>query len=51
MEQESKNHNWLRLLLLLITVGAAWAYMVADEERLAQLEKGADAILDRLPMP
>jgi hypothetical protein len=50
MEDESKSHSWLRLLLLLFALSAAWAYMVSDENRFAQLEKGADAILDRIPM-
>jgi hypothetical protein len=35
-------------LLLIAALGAAWAYMVSDERRLRTLEKGADAILDRL---
>lgn len=35
-------------LLLAGAVSAGWAYMVADEERFARLEKGADAIFDRI---
>ncbi|HZO76633.1 MAG TPA: hypothetical protein VFB39_01215 [Solirubrobacteraceae bacterium] len=29
-------------------LSAGWAYMVSDEERFARLEKGADAIFDRI---
>ncbi len=35
-------------LVLMAALSGAWAYMVSDEERFATLEKGADAILDRL---
>ena len=35
-------------LLGLAALSAGWAYMVSDEERFATLEKGADAILDRI---
>ncbi len=35
-------------LLLMTALGGVWAYMVSDEERFATLEKGADAIFDRL---
>jgi hypothetical protein len=35
-------------LLLIAALAAAWAYMVSDDERFELLEKGADAILDRL---
>jgi hypothetical protein len=39
----------LAATLLLVTVlAAAWAYMVSDEKRFEALEKGADAILDRV---
>ena len=34
--------------LLVTALGAAWAYMVSDDKRLEKLEKGADAVLDRL---
>ncbi len=34
--------------LLVAALGAAWAYMVSDDQRFEKLEKGADAILDRL---
>jgi hypothetical protein len=35
-------------LLLTAALGAAWAYMVSNERRYQALEKGADAVLDRL---
>ncbi len=35
-------------LLVFAALGAGWAYMVADEERFARLEKGADVIFDRV---
>lgn len=35
-------------LLGLTALSAGWAYMVSDEERFATLEKGADAIFDRI---
>jgi hypothetical protein len=35
-------------LLLVAALSGAWAYMVSDEERFAMLEKGADAVFDRL---
>lgn len=35
-------------LLLIAALAAAWAYMVSAEERFRRLEKGADAVLDRL---
>jgi hypothetical protein len=35
-------------LLLTAVLGAAWAYMVSDDRRYQALEKGADAVLDRL---
>ncbi len=35
-------------LLVAALFGAAWAYMVSDDKRFEKLEKGADAILDRL---
>ncbi|MBV9422392.1 MAG: hypothetical protein JOZ98_05760 [Solirubrobacterales bacterium] len=34
--------------VLVAALGAAWAYMVSDDKRFEKLEKGADAILDRL---
>ena len=34
--------------ILLPLLGAAWVYMVSDEERFAELEKAADLVLDRL---
>ena len=39
----------LRVALVgLAALSAGWAYMVSDEERFARLEKGADAIFDRI---
>ena len=49
MEDQSSHKGFLTLVLLVLAVvGAGWAYMVSDEDRLATLEKGADAIFDRL---
>jgi hypothetical protein len=35
-------------LAVAAAVSAAWAYMVSDDDRYATLEKGADAIFDRI---
>jgi hypothetical protein len=37
-----------KLFALLAAIAAAWVYMVSDDHRRAALEKGADAVLDRL---
>jgi hypothetical protein len=47
--EENSNHRGLPLVLLLLLAAlGAWVYMVGDDDRRATLEKGADAILDRL---
>jgi hypothetical protein len=45
---EKRHRGRLTLALLFAAVSAGWAYMVSDEERFARLEKGADAVFDRI---
>jgi hypothetical protein len=40
--------NFKLFAVIAATLAAAWVYMVSDDHRRAALEKGADAVLDRL---